>query len=112
MKQNGVYENIKKTNPIKIERLEDNVWAVTYEIKGHNAFTLGEDDVSSVHEDGWEISGKVHEDYFTWVNEFEATKNGEKVWGDFEKVVYCTSLEVLEDFLENHFPDAWDYYDI
>lgn len=104
------YKNIMATHPRNIDFIDD-VYAVTYDIQGHDAFTLDADDIG-VHEDGWAINGKVWEDYFTWVNEFEAIKNGKRVWGDFEKVVYCTSLEALEDFLENHKPDTWDYWDI
>lgn len=34
------------------------------------------------HDDGWTITGKIHEDYYTWVNDFDAIHpvHG-KVWG-------------------------------
>ena len=68
---------------------------------------------SRTHEDGWTITGKIHNDYYTWVNEFEA-KHPEygKVWGDFESEVYATSEKAFEHFYANHKPEAWDYRDI
>lgn len=107
------YRNIIKTNPLNIDIVDD-IYVIKYDIHGHDAFTLNERDIGN-HEDGWSIFGKIHSDYFTWVNAFHAIKdsdNNQRVWGDFEKVVYATSLEVLDDFLENHSPDKWDYWDI
>ena len=65
------------------------------------------------HKDGWTIKGEIHEDYFVWVNKFEAShpKFG-KVWGDFEDKVYADSEEGFKDFFEKHKPHAWDYGDI
>ena len=65
------------------------------------------------HEDGWTITGIIHGDYYTWVNEFEAThpKFG-KVWGDFEDKVYADKKIGYENFYSNHKPHAWDYGDI
>ena len=76
------------------------------------ALTLGEGEIGT-HEDGWTIKGEIHEDYYTWVNEFEAThsKYG-RVWGDFESEVYADTEEGFKDFFEKHPPQAWDYGDI
>jgi hypothetical protein len=65
------------------------------------------------HEDGWTITGKVHEDYYQWINEFEAVhpKYG-KVYGDFEANVYADTEEGFQHFYENHTPISWDYGDI
>jgi hypothetical protein len=65
------------------------------------------------HEDGWTISGEIHEDYYVWVNDFEAVheKFG-RVWGNFETEVYADSEEGYNDFYSKHTPNAWDYYDI
>ena len=65
------------------------------------------------HASGWTIKGEVHEDYFTWVNDFEAThpKFG-KVSGNFETEVVADSEEGFADFWKNHEPEAWDYRDI
>ena len=68
---------------------------------------------SKTHKDGWIIKGEVHEDYYDWVNEFEANHPiYGKVWGDFEDVVYADTEEGFKDFFEKHKPEAWDYGDI
>lgn len=65
------------------------------------------------HSSGWIIKGEIHEDYYTWVNYFEAEhpKYG-KVWGDFEFEVYADSEKAFVDFYKNHQPQSWDYMDI
>lgn len=76
---------------------------------------LGNDDIvrSRTHDDGWTVSGKIHEDYYYWVNYFEAEHPTHgKVWGDFESEVYADSEEGFEHFYKNHTPEAWDYGDI
>ena len=89
------------------------------------ALTLSIDEVSEdgnvergevyerTHADGWTIEGAVHEDYFQWVNNFEASHpiHG-RVYGDFEDVVYADSEEGYEDFYKGHKPEAWDYDEI
>jgi hypothetical protein len=87
------------------------------------ALTLSQDDVtdgeeeegihSRIHKDGWTITGKIHEDWFVWVNDFEAThKKYGRVWGDFEDKVYAEKKSGFESFYKNHKPKAWDYGDI
>lgn len=68
---------------------------------------------SRTHKSGWTISGEVHEDYFTWVNEFQAqhSKYG-KVWGNFEGSVFSDSETGFKHFFKHHPPNAWDYWDI
>ena len=68
---------------------------------------------SKKHKDGWTIKGRVHEDYYTWVNDFTAQhpKYG-KVWGDFESKVFADSKKAFDNFYKNHKPSAWDYWDI
>ena len=65
------------------------------------------------HNDGWTIKGEIYEDYYTWVNDFEAEhpKFG-KVWGNFEGSVFADSEEGFKDFFTKHEPSAWDYWDI
>lgn len=65
------------------------------------------------HESGWTIKGEIHEDYYVWVNDFEAThpKFG-RVAGNFETEVTADSEEGFADFWKNHQPEAWDYQDI
>ena len=68
---------------------------------------------SRIHESGWTISGKVNEDYYVWVNEFEAShKTYGRVWGDFEDKVYADSEEGFQHFYSHHTPEEWNYYDI
>ena len=79
---------------------------------GHMAFTLNPSDLGE-NTSGWTIKGDVHEDYFEWVNEFEAFHpDFGRVWGDFENEVYADSEEAFEHFYENHPPEYWDYWDI
>lgn len=65
------------------------------------------------HDSGWTIKGEVIEDYFTWVNYFEAThpKFG-WVKGNFESEVTAKSKAAFDHFWKNHEPYAWDYGDI
>lgn len=65
------------------------------------------------HNSGWTIKGTIREDYYIWVNEFEAThpKFG-RVHGDFEKTVFANSEEAFLHFYDNHTPEEWDYGDI
>jgi len=68
---------------------------------------------TKTHGDGWTITGIVHEDYYTWVNDFEASHDEYgRVKGNFEGSVFADSEEGFKDFYENHTPEAWDYYDI
>lgn len=62
---------------------------------------------------GWTIRGEVHEDYYEWVNEFEAVHpDFGRVWGDYEDEVHAKSKKAFEHFYKNHPPDVWDYGDI
>lgn len=65
------------------------------------------------HENGWVVKGEIHENYYEWVNEFEAIhpKFG-RVWGDFENEVYADSEEGFENFYKEFPPHEWDYADI
>lgn len=78
----------------------------------YGALTLNPEEIGE-HPDGWIISGEVHEDYYEWVNEFEAHHpTYGKVWGNFEEEVYAESEEGFQHFYKNHTPVAWDYGDI
>jgi hypothetical protein len=65
------------------------------------------------HNNGWTIDGKVHEDYYEWVNYFEATHllHG-RVWGDYEEELEADTKEALDDFMKEFPPENWDYGDI
>ncbi len=83
-----------------------------YELCSHDALTLDPKDLGQ-HESGWLIEGSVCEDYYEWVNDFEAVHpDFGRVWGDFEKEVYADSEEGFRHFYSNHPPSQWDYYDI
>jgi hypothetical protein len=68
---------------------------------------------TKTHPDGWTITGELQEDYFVWVNNFEAYHPTlGKVWGNFEAEVNADSEEGFADFYSKHHPEAWDYCDI
>ena len=108
-----MFPNIKKSNPYFIEKCNDN-YIVKYDVQGHDAYTLPAE--TGLFEDGWTINAEIQEDYYKWINDFEAVKSdGDKLYtvkGNFENEVICSSLEALEDFLNNHMPEEWDYWDI
>jgi|TARA_R110000851_G_scaffold1093_2_gene3805 hypothetical protein len=65
------------------------------------------------HSDGWTITGYIQEDYYVWVNAFEATHElYGRVFGNFENTVFADSEEGYTHFYKNHTPEAWDYGDI
>lgn len=76
------------------------------------ARTLHPDDVGT-NDSGWIVKAEIHEDYFEWVNYFEAFHEDYGiVWGDFEDEVYASSEEAFNHFVKNHEPSVWDYWDI
>jgi len=84
----------------------------SFNITDHEAHTLSADYIGK-NESGWEISGQIHEDYYTWVNAFQARHPiYGNVWGDFEDKVFADTEEGYNHFVENHPPDRWDYWDI
>lgn len=83
-------------------------------VKSHSteAVTLPKDCVGN-NESGWQVKAQIHEDYYEWVNYFEAFHpDYGLVYGDFESEVYASSDQALEHFLNNHPFEVWDYYDI
>ena len=91
----------------------------------HTAITLSHSDVYAgadgefsgyserTHSDGWTIKGLVIEDYYLWVNEFEATHEVfGRVWGNFDSCVYADSEEGYQNFIKTHPYTVWDYWDI
>lgn len=68
---------------------------------------------SRTHADGWTIAGIICEDYYYWVNHFEASHPVfGRVWGNFDEEVYADSEAAFQDFYARHTPEAWDYGDI
>lgn len=79
---------------------------------GHDARTLCPTYVGN-NKSGWQIRGKVHEDYFEWVNYFEAFHPDHGiVYGDFEDAVYASDQATLDQFLKDHPFEDWDYWEI
>jgi hypothetical protein len=78
----------------------------------HQARTL--DPVNGyIRKTGWTIVGKIHEDYYEWINDFEAfhPKYG-RVKGNFESLVEASSKKAYDRFVKDHPFHEWDYYDI
>ena len=107
------------------------LFRVKFRLNKHMAYTLLPGDVnvafmcdkgdynnakknySRTHDDGWTIEGKIHEDYYEWVNNFKAEHpDYGRVGGDFETEVFATSKEAFKHFFANHPPNYWDYWDI
>lgn len=101
------------------------MFKITFCVEGHMASTLSveqvcenHDDVttgmfSRTHLDGWTISGHVNEDWYCWVNDFEASHpTFGRVWGNFESKVFADTAEGFAAFYEAHPPESWDYWDI
>lgn len=87
-------------------------YRVTFETTKLTARTL--DPVNGfIKETGWTIDAFIHEDYYTWVKEFQAfhPKHG-KVKGDFESVVLASSKKAYDQFIKDHPYHEWDYGDI
>ena len=79
---------------------------------GHMALTLNPSELG-VNESGWTIVGEVVEDWYEWVNEFEAY-HPDFGWvrGNFEDEVTADSKQAFDHFYEHHPPSEWDYWDI
>ena len=62
---------------------------------------------------GWTITGEIHEDYYEWVNYFDAT-HPTLGWvrGDYESEIEASSMKAYTHFINNHPPEEWDYHDI
>ena len=79
---------------------------------GHGAQTIEVDQLGE-NDSGWTITGEIQEDYYKWVNDFEAVheKFG-TVKGNFEDKVFATNKRAYNDFMKNHGYISWDYGDI
>ena len=116
------WEGNKIKNGVGNKHIIEKHFGIDFNSKG-GALTLESSEVTEgdeesgyherTHADGWTIKGQIHEDYYVWVNSFEAKhpKLG-RVWGNFENIVHADSEEAFRDFYNNHTPHAWDYGDI
>jgi hypothetical protein len=83
------------------------------EVRGGGGFDSETGTSTRTHADGWTVWGRVHEDYYEWVNEFEAHHPSfGRVWGDFESEVFADSEAAYDAFFKHHAPTQWDYHDI
>ena len=82
-----------------------------FETKNHLARTLDPEAIGT-HENGWTVTGEIHEDYYLWVNEFSATKGKMWVKGDFEAEVTASSKKAYDEFVKEFPYYEWDYWDI
>lgn len=83
-----------------------------YNTGGHYVNTLCPSYIGQ-NESGWLIKSVVHEDYYKWGNEFEASHPVYgKLYGNFETIVYGDSEEGFNHFIQHHPPSEWDYWDI
>jgi len=78
----------------------------------HFALTL-EPHFLGKNDSGWEIQGEIKEDYYEWINYFEAKhpKYG-KLFGDFEDKIFAENEKSYQHFIKHHKPTSWDYWDI
>lgn len=62
---------------------------------------------------GWTIKGEVCEDYYKWINHFEA-EHPIHGWveGNFETIVSASSEDAYYQFIKDHPYHEWDYYDL
>ena len=67
------------------------------------------------HEDlGITVYGKIQEDYYEWVNFFLCIPSDGKEYivGDFEDMVYSSSKDFYDKFINKFEVEEWDYWDI
>lgn len=94
------------------EKTESGYFCAGHYCDHHMALTLCPS-VIGKNASGWMVQGEIIEDYYEWINYFEATHpDFGRVWGDFEKIVYADSEAGFSDFYKNHPPQQWDYEDI
>lgn len=75
------------------------------------AHTLNSD-YKGTHSNGWTIDGIIKEDFYEWINKFNA-RNGDKwVRGNFEVKVTADSEETYNEFIKLFPVDHWDYESI
>lgn len=83
-----------------------------YSVVGHYARTLCADCVGQ-NSSGWFVRADIQEDWYKWVNYFEAFHpDYGLVFGDFEQGVFASCERTLEQFIADHPYEDWDYWDI
>lgn len=78
----------------------------------HMARTLDPSDLG-YQDSGWIIEGEVMEDWYEWVNDFEAFHpDYGVVSGNYETSITGYSQEAVDHFMKHHPAYEWDYWDI
>lgn len=60
------------------------------------------------------VYGSIQKDYYEWVNFFLCVSNDGKEYivGDFEDMVYSSSKDFYNRFIDEFEVEEWDYWDI
>lgn len=86
---------------------------IEYSILGNNAATLDVDDIGYSKISGWTIVAEIQEDYYKWVNYFEATHPEYGfVKGDFEVSIEAKTKQAFNHFMKHYTVHIWNYGDI
>jgi len=111
-----IMNELANTQPIAM-KLTAEALPLTYEVSFSKNYSSQARTLPAVNgyfkETGWHIEGEICEDYYKWINDFNAFHpiHG-RVTGDFESLVKASSKEAYEQFLKDHPYDEWDYGDI
>lgn len=106
------YPNINKfKTSIKSINKRGHHWEILFI---HNGARTLEPSIGFDEKSGWTVDAEIQEDYYTWINYFEAYKNNKRCYvkGDFESIIETSSLKTLDDFLSYYNVYEWDYSDI
>lgn len=57
---------------------------------------------SRTHDDGWKITGRMSNDFYSWVSWFEAVSVYGWVWCDGSQGIYASSQAAFDTFTTNH----------
>lgn len=89
-----VYNLVNNNEKINFGKLvldpDLNLYSVNFDVMfNSNAITL---DTIALKSSTWEVTGKVQNDYYEWINDFYAVEKSTNnvVFGNFEDTVYAT----------------------
>lgn len=111
-----VYNLVNNNEDIDFDSLqidpELNLYSKPFDIMfDSNAITLH---TNALESKSWEVTGKIHEDYYEWINDFYAVEKSTNniVFGNFESKVYATDEDTYIRFRKDIKVVNWDYQDI
>jgi hypothetical protein len=82
-------------------------------VLGGNVLERNGDNYSTLHDSGWLIKAKLHEDCYEWVEDFLAIHEVFGfVEGNFNEMVVASSKKAYEEFTKEFNPNTWDIRDI